>query len=84
MRTTISINDATLGELRQRADATGRSFRAVLEETLELGLAQLSKPQARARFQVRPHPLGLKPGFEGVSLNQLYDQIEAEETIGRT
>ena len=79
MRTTISINDALLEELRARAAETGKTFRQVLEETLRLGLgAGRARPQG-AVFRVRPHPLGLKPGFHGVSLNQLYDQLEAEE-----
>jgi hypothetical protein len=84
MRTTISINDATLRELRERAVASGESFREVVERSLAIGLAHLSKPRSRGRFRVRPHPLGLKPGFQGVSLNQLYDQIEAEEGLHRT
>ena len=78
MRTTLSINDVILRELRERAVASGRPFRAVVEESLEIGLAHLSKPRSHQRFQVRPHRLGLKPGFQGVSLNQLYDQIESE------
>lgn len=78
MRTTIDISDALLRELRRRADRTRRPFREVVEESLQLGLAQLANPQAKKRFRVETHPLGLKPGFRGVSLNQLYDQLEAE------
>ena len=78
MRTTLSINDVTLNALRERAASSGRSFREVVEQSLEIGLAQLAKPPGRGRFRVRPHRLGLKPGFNGVSLNQLYDQIESE------
>jgi hypothetical protein len=81
MRTTIDISDATLRELRRRAKATGRPFREVVDESLKLGLARLSKPARGKRFRVKPHPLGLKPGFRGTSLNQMYDQIEAEDTL---
>ncbi|OIR18594.1 antitoxin VapB33 [mine drainage metagenome] len=81
MRTTLGINDALLRELRRRAAESGRPFRAVVEETLQLGLARASQPaRAQRPFRVRPHALGLKPGFRGVSLNQLYDQVEAEAT----
>jgi len=80
MRTTLGINDALLRELRRRAAATGRPFRAVVEETLSLGLAHSAKSKRSRTFRVRSHALGLKPGFRGVSLNQLYDQIEAEST----
>ena len=78
MRTTVDITDATLKELRRRAERLGKSFREVVEESLQLGLAQLSKPRSKRRFKVKPHALGLKPGFRGVSLNQLYDQLETE------
>ena len=78
MRTTVSINDVTLRELREQAVSSGTSFREVVERSLEIGLAHLAKPRSRGKFRVRPHPLGLKAGFQGVSLNQLYDQIEAE------
>ena len=80
MRTTIDINDVILNELRARAEANGHTFRHEVEEALALGLAQLSKARTRERFSIEPHPLGLKPGFHGVSLNQLYDQLEAEDT----
>ncbi len=79
MRTTLNINDELLRELRERAASTGRPFRAVLEETISLGL---SGTRARRRpFKVRPHPLKLKIGFRNISLNQVYDQIEAEAAL---
>lgn len=80
MRTTLGINDALLRELRRQAAAAGRPFREVVEETLARGLAAGAKPKRSHTFRVRPHALGLKPGFRGVSLNQLYDQIETEAT----
>ena len=80
MRTTITINDALPRELRRRAAAVRRPFREVVETTLACGLAAQSKPSRSRAFRVRPHALGLKPGFRGISLNQLYDQIEAEAT----
>jgi len=81
MRTTLDINDAILRDLRARAKARGRPFRECVEQALALGLAQQSKGEPKARFHVKPHPLGLKAGFRGVSLNQLYDQLEAENDI---
>ncbi len=80
MRTTLGINDALLRELRRRANAAGRPFREVVEETLARGLAAGDKAARARAFRVRPHALGLKTGFRGVSLNQLYDQLEAESS----
>lgn len=84
MRTTLGINDALLRELRRRAAATGRPFREVVEETLARGLAAGDKPGRSRAFRVRTHALRLKPGLRGVSLNQLYDQIEAESAARKS
>ena len=78
MRTTININDAILRDLRALAQARGRPFREIVEDTLALGLARQSKPTRRPRFKVKPHRRGLKPGFPGVSLNRLDDRLEWE------
>lgn len=80
MRTTINISDALLRQLRERAAQSGRPVREILERSLELGLARLDTAPGRRKFRVRPHRLGMKPGFRGVSLNQLYDQIESEQS----
>ncbi len=78
MRTSININDALLADLKARSSETGRTFREVLEDALRLGLA--AGRGGLPKFRVKPHSLGLKRGFQGVSLNQLYDQIEAEDS----
>jgi len=72
---------ALLRDLRLRAEEKGRPFRQVVEEVLALGLARQSKSGARPRFTVKAHKMGMKPGFRGVSLNQLYDQIETERDV---
>ena len=79
MRTTIDINDAVLAALRERARQGKRPFREIVDEALALGLAQQMRAPTKPRFHVKPRKLGLKPGFHHVSLNQLYDQMEAEE-----
>lgn len=79
MRTTLNINDALLDEVRRRAEAAGKSFRSMLEEVIALGLASANS-RARRRVRTRPRPLGLKPAYYNISLNQLFDQMEAERT----
>jgi hypothetical protein len=39
------------------------------------------RPRRMRRFKVRPHALGVKPGFRNLSSNQIYDQIEAEASL---
>ncbi len=56
-----------------------RPFRAVLEEALQRGLGALSQGASlKPRVTIDPHPVGLKPALRAMSMNQLYDQIEAE------
>jgi hypothetical protein len=76
MRTTVDINDALLRELRARASRTGRPFRAVLEETLQRGLAAVRG--RRRGVRIKPLRLGVRPAVLGMSLNQVYDQLEVE------
>jgi hypothetical protein len=80
MRTTLDINDALLKQIRSRAGETGKPVKRVLEEVLQLGLGQLERSQAATNYKVKPHALGLKAAYRGQSLNQLYDQLEAEDS----
>jgi hypothetical protein len=78
MRTTIDIKDATLAELRSIARRRGESLRATVERSLEMGLSQMTRAPQRRKVRIRPHPLGMKPAYHGISLNQLYDRLESE------
>jgi plasmid stability protein len=79
MRTTLNISDALLAELRSRANESGRPMNATIEEVLQRGLAAES-PQRR-QTKVRTFRVGVKPAYLGMSMNQLYDQLEAESTL---
>jgi hypothetical protein len=77
MRTTLEISDALLKDLRARAAQRRRPFREIVEETLQKGLA--ASPPAGKRVKIQPHAVGIKAAYRGMSLNQLYDQVEAEQ-----
>jgi hypothetical protein len=78
MRTTINISDGILSELHERARQRRRPFREILEETLQRGLS--ATPQSTEnRVNIPTHRVGIKPAYQGLSMNQLYDQIEAED-----
>lgn len=78
MRTTINISDGILSELRERARQRRRPFREILEETIQRGLSA-SPPSSVKQVSIQTHRLGIKPAYQGLSMNQLYDQIEAED-----
>lgn len=77
VRTTINISDGILAEVRELARQRRRPFREVLEETVQRGLSAGEAP--RKRIRLLTHRVGIKPAYGGVSMNQLYDQIEAGE-----
>ena len=79
MRTTLTI-EPDVEQLLQRAmRRTGRSMKAVINEALRLGLGARTKPARPPRFKVEPHAFGFKPGIDTDRLNQLADELEAEE-----
>lgn len=78
MRTTFDINDAILQKLRAQATSTQTPLRRVLHEVLQIGLRQLQSPPQLRKFRVEAHDLKMKPAFRSQSMNQLYDQLEAE------
>lgn len=44
MRTTLTIDDALLRQLRQKALDTGKPFKQVVNDTLRAGLSQAASP----------------------------------------
>ena len=78
VRTTLNISDALLEELRDRSRRTGRPLRQVTEDVLRRGLSSQGIPEQEVR--IKPFRVGIKPAYRGMSMNQLYDQLEAEGT----
>ena len=75
----MNISDALLEELRVRAHEAKRPLNATIEEVLRRGLAAKAPP--RKTVQTKTFKVGIKPAFLGMSMNQLYDQLEAESTL---
>ena len=76
VRTTLNISDALLEEIRERSRRTGRPLRQVTEDALRRGLSCEGAPAETVR--IKPFRVGVKPAYQGMSMNQLYDQLEAE------
>ena len=79
MRTTLSLDDDLAESLNRTARLTGRSFKAVVNETLRRGLAQSgSGTTGLEPFVVEPQACGWRPGIDPLRLNQLVDGLEIE------
>ena len=79
MRTTLNISDALLEALRERSRQEKRPMTAVVDDVIRRGLAVRPAPAEPVRIPT--FNVGIKPAYRGMSLNQLYDQLEAEDSV---
>lgn len=79
MRTTIDVNDALLDALKARAKSEGRPMTKIVNEALERGLS--APPRAKKKVHIKTHPIGIRPAYRGMSMNQLYDQLESDQHL---
>lgn len=80
MRTTLTIDDPVLKELKKIAHESGKSLRQVVNETLQRGLQPPRTPGARQRYRLRAVSLG--GPLPGVNLDKalrLADALEDQE-----
>lgn len=79
VRTTLTIDDHIARELKQLAQRSGKSFKVVVNETLQAGLAASQERPQPMRYRVRAVSLGAI--VRGVNLDKtlaLADTLEDE------
>ncbi|MFM7733728.1 MAG: hypothetical protein ACKO6F_09815 [Cyanobium sp.] len=85
MRTTLTIEDTLLRQLRQKALDSGRPFKQVVNDTLRAGLeksAEESSVVARPRYVCPTFSMGaLAPGVDLTKANQMAAALEDEVLI---
>ncbi len=83
MRTTLTIDDDLVETLRESAQASGRPFKQLLNETLRAGLQAQQAPPRAKRYRIRPKSLGgVMPGIDLNKALHLADALE-DEAIAR-
>ena len=80
VRTTLTLDPDVAKRLQGEIRRTGKTLKAAVNDALRLGLGLAGKPTKGPRFEVEPHAFGFKPGVDLDRLNQLVDELEAEET----
>lgn len=67
--------------LEREMRRTGKGLKAAINEALRRGLSLGRKAPRPPRFTVQPHSFGFKAGIDLDRLNQLVDELEAEERV---
>lgn len=79
MRTTLTLESDVARRLQQEIRRSGKGMKAVVNEALRSGLGLAERRETPPPFKVQPHSFGFKPGVDLDRLNQLVDELEAEE-----
>ena len=79
MRTTLTLDRDVAESLAKEMRRTGKGLKATINDALRRGLRTGGKPPRPARFEVRPHAFGFRPGIDLDRLNQLVDELEVQE-----
>lgn len=79
MRTTLTLDRDVAARLDLEMKRSGEGMKAVVNRALRLGLGMSDKPVRPTPFAVEPHSFGFRPGTDLDRLNQLVDELDAEE-----
>lgn len=81
MRTTLTIEDRVGKALKELAHRSGKSFKQVVNETLQRGLAE-SGLRAKSPYRERPSQLGeARAGYDLTKALSLAAALEDEEIL---
>lgn len=79
MRITLTVDPDVEQLLQREMRRTNRSMKAVVNDALRVGLGIRSTSPRVPPFKVEPHAFGFRPGADSDGLNQLVDEMEADE-----
>lgn len=82
MRTTLSLDDSLVDTLKEQARLLNLPFKQVVNDALRRGLAP-NIGEERTAYRLKPIPGSFLPGVDALRLNQLNDELETEEFMGR-
>ena len=79
IRTTVALDADLVEALKNRARRERTSFAEILNEVVRRGIAALAEEQPAESYSVAPHRGGFRPGIAPGKLNQLLDQLDADD-----
>lgn len=82
MRTTLTLEPEVAEKLRAEAASGKRTFKEIVNEALRRGLGIATQP-TREPIKVVPFSSAFRPGIDPAKLNQHYDELLADDYIGK-
>lgn len=82
MRTTLTIDDDVMVQLKQEARRRRMSLRDVVNDLLRRGLSGATEAK-RKPFQVKVYDSRLRPGFDPTGFNKLADELEDDALVAK-
>lgn len=76
---TVTLDDDVANFLKEQSRLHNKPFGQVMNEMLRRGMTSSSKSPEPPPFKIVPNRSKLVPGIDPQKLNQLNDQLEAEE-----
>ncbi len=79
MRTTLTIDDDLVAQIEDLQRREGLSFKGAVNQLLRAGIQYQAQPPKPKRYRTPTRKLGLRTGLDPTKLNQLVDEIAADE-----
>jgi hypothetical protein len=83
VRTTLTLDPDVAERLERAVRGSGKGLKATVNDALRIGLGMVEKPVKPPRFKIRAFVDGLQPGIDPDKMNQLLDDLQAEEFAQR-
>ena len=81
MRTTLTLDRDVADALAREMRRSGRGLKAAVNDALRRGLNLTGKAPRPPRFKVHAQAFGVRAGIDLDRMNQLVDELEAEDTV---
>jgi hypothetical protein len=79
MRTTLTIEDYIMRELKEEAYRTGQPLKKVVNDALQAGLVQMKRPGSKKPYRCKTYSMGTPRDVNLDKALQIAEKIEDEE-----
>jgi hypothetical protein len=81
MRTTLTIDDDLIAQIEDLQRSEGLTFKGAVNQLLRAGIQCRAQPPKPEPYRTKPQKLGLRSGIDPAKLNQLLDELAADEFV---